>query len=260
MLNGSDPPEGSVLPDNLRVLVIEDEPGVANVFCRYIELSGMRSAWAQTGAEAMAQKATFQPDVVLVDLGLPDTQGTEMVRWLADERDCGIIVVSGLGASADRIVGLELGADDYIGKPPVLRELVARIRAVHRRAQMRNAPPVVKKTASSFVVGAFLVDTRNRTVNDQAGLAINLTSAEFAALEMLIAGDGQPVSRDSLSEIALHHPWRPDDRGVDQLILGLRRKLSATGAQAPIQAVRGVGYAIVSAVKVLEARPGDAVS
>ena len=116
-----------------RVLVIEDDPVVARAFLRGIERASMQAAWASTGALGMALKDKFRPHVVLVDLTLPDISGLALISRLVEQRDCGVVVVSGSGEEADRVVGLELGADDYIVKPMSMREMVARIRAVHRR-------------------------------------------------------------------------------------------------------------------------------
>jgi DNA-binding response OmpR family regulator len=131
------PDEPQDAAQNLRVLLVEDNPAVAATLRLFIERSGMQTAWAPTVGRAIELKASFRPDVALVDLELPDADGMVLIEWLAGLRDCGIIVVSGQGDEAQRIVGLETGADDYIAKPPQLRELVARIRAVHRRASQR---------------------------------------------------------------------------------------------------------------------------
>jgi two-component system OmpR family response regulator len=243
------------LPDP-RVLLIEDNPSVAETLRKFIERSGMRTAWAQTGAKAIELKRTFAPDVVLVDLELPDTNGVALIGWLADLQDCGIIVVSGRGEEAERIVGLELGADDYIAKPPQLREMVARIRAVHRRSHLRAAargearaaaPAVVAPVSPPTQVGSWSVDLQRRAVTDGNGKALGITAAEFAALQELLLAGGQPVSRERLSEAALRRPWRAEDRSVDQLIFSLRRKLGdGDGGSRMIQSVRGAGYILVT--------------
>ncbi len=254
---------------NPRVLLIEDNHAVAETLRRFIERSGMRTAWAQTGAMAIELKRSFEPDVVLVDLELPDTNGVQLIGWLADLRDCGIIVVSGRSEEAERIVGLELGADDYIAKPPQLRELVARIRAVHRRSHSRvaarsdhgpdsangtqapNAGGLTNGAAAAppinpVNVGVWRVDLQRRAVRDSEGKPLSITAAEFAALQELVLAGGQPVSREKLSEAALRRPWRPEDRSIDQLIFSLRRKLGdSEGGARMIQSVRGAGYVLV---------------
>ncbi len=245
-----DPP--APLP-NPRVLLIEDNPAVAETLQKFIERSGMRTAWAQTGAKAMELKRTFMPDVVLVDLELPDTNGVHLIGWLSNMHDCGIIVVSGRSEEAERIVGLELGADDYIAKPPQLREMVARIRAVHRRSHLRAAARGDPRAATAapvmhpVQVGPWRIDLQRRSVSDAESRSLAVTAAEFAALQELVLAGGQPVSRERLSETALRRPWRPEDRSIDQLIFSLRRKLGdGDGGMRLIQSVRGAGYILIA--------------
>lgn len=244
-------PDGTVAPVNdLRVMLIEDDQSVAEVMRSFLRLADLPTAWAPTGAAALELKRSFNPSVVLVDLELPDTSGMALVRWLARLDDCGIIVVSGRGADHERVSLLELGADDYIAKPPNMRELVARIRAVHRRAVLRRvekpAPASDPETPPHIVrAGAWTIDLMSRRVICEDGTVIGTTSAEFAALAELAASPGKPVSRERISETALRRPWRPEDRAVDQLILGLRTKLGDTrGGVRLIQSVRGTGYVI----------------
>jgi DNA-binding response OmpR family regulator len=249
-------------PSSLNVLVVEDEPDVAKTICLFIERSGMRAFWAKDGAEAVEAKRNFAPDVVLVDMHLPDTNGVSLIPWLARGGDCGIIVVSGSSEEAERIVGIELGADDYVTKPPSLRELVARIRAVHRRVMPRAAqaagdPTRVDASAAQpasssgglddiVAVGAVRIDMRRREVVDDAGTRTPLTSAEIRALKVLLERNGEPVSRDQLCEAALHRKLGFEDRSVDQLILNIRRKLSRSdeSGRRLISSVRGAGYAL----------------
>jgi DNA-binding response OmpR family regulator len=228
-----------------RVLVIEDEDEIGNALVRVMQRAGMQTAWARTGAEAFSLNAEFKPEVVLVDLNLPDTNGVALVSWLAKQGTCGVIVVSGAGEEADRIVGLELGADDYISKPPHLRELLARIRAVHRRVQARSTEAPMEHASHAVSIGSFLIDVAHRSVHSNTGERISLTGAEFSALEALLQANGQPVSRDELCRSALHRPWRPEDRSVDQLIFNLRQKLPGEGDRL-IQSIRGAGYLLAA--------------
>ena len=193
-----------------------------------------------TGHDAVALKTSFAPNVVLLDLALPDMDGIELVRFFAKEGDCGVIIVSGLNAESDRIVGLELGADDYVAKPPHVQELRARIRAVYRRVRLRNVAKL-EPSRSLVRLGNITVDLVNRAVQSSQG-RIALTSAEFTALEMLLAAEGETVSRDRLCEASLHRAWRAEDRSVDQLIFTLRHKLSHGDQQHMIHSIRGAGY------------------
>jgi DNA-binding response OmpR family regulator len=238
---------GNPHPDTLgpRVMVIEDDPDIALVLQRYFQRSGIHADLAYTGSQAIALKPAANPDVVLVDLELPDVDGSTLIRWLKQQRDCGIIVVSGSRDEATRVLSLELGADDYVTKPPSLRELVARIRAVHRRLSERATQSADRTTAA---IGDYTVDLNARQVHDASGQPINITAAEFAVLAALIDAKGEPVPRERLSEIALHRPGHAEDRGVDQLIFGLRQKLSAPGeGRRFIQSVRNTGYLLSDA-------------
>jgi DNA-binding response OmpR family regulator len=232
------------------VMIVEDDQDVAHTIRRFIERIGMKTCWARNGAEALRLKESFHPEIVLVDLELPDVNGVSLISWLASQRDCGIIVVSGRGDEVERVVGIELGADDYITKPVPMRELVARIRAVHRRSQ-RLAPAVPPQPAAQAGVvslGSVQVDCQRRTALRRAPSGdetIHLTTAEFVALEALIEAAPQPVAREKLCRLALRRPFLAEDRGVDQLILNLRRKLfDDDSAHSVIVSVRGAGYAI----------------
>ncbi len=237
---------------NPRVLIVEDNQPVGETIQRFLERSGMSTVWAQTGTRAYELKTQFQPDVVLVDLELPDVSGGALIEWLATQQDCGIIVVSSRAEEGERLVGLELGADDYVAKPAQLRELVARIRAVHRRAQRRaTSEPAQPRTPPVPVtvhrIGPYRVDTRARSVTMKDGQIVPLTGAEFMVLQMLLEADGQPVSRTTLCDQALRRPWRAEDRSIDQLVFHLRRKLSEADSNGRlIQAVRGAGYFLVA--------------
>ncbi len=209
----------------------------------------MQTAWATTGTEGLRMGSCFHPDVALIDLNLPDTDGISLVTWLSRRGDCGVILISGVGGEADRVVGLELGADDFITKPAYPREMLARIRAVHRRVRMRNPPESEVQQGSEqdqgkeVTIGQIQVDLIHRSVHTLSGERIGLTASEFAALEVMLAANGKPVSRDQLCEAALRRPWRPEDRSVDQLIFHLRQKLPGSYAGAwLIHSIRGAGY------------------
>ena len=177
---------------------------------------------------------------LLVDLGLPDVDGGGLIPLLTP--DCGVIVVSGRGEEVERVVGLEKGADDYITKPVAMREMLARIRAVHRR---RARPAAPTSEPVRVTLGAVRVDLRRRLVTGRDNSPIHLTAAEFVALEALIMAAPQPVSRDRLCKLALRRQFHAEDRGVDQLVLNLRRKLfDDDSAHSVIVSVRGAGYAI----------------
>ena len=228
---------------NPRVLLIEDDGALASFLLDSMGKADFTAMCASTGTEGIALKDSFKPHVILMDLTLPDMSGMALLSHLADQRDCGLIVLSDLNDEADRIVGLELGADDYMAKPPRLRELVARIRAVHRRVSTRTQPKTVPEPTPAMKVGPIRISAAQRTVHTEDGCKLALTSAEFSALETLAGAAGAVVSRDTLSEAALHRPWRAEDRSVDQLVFNLRHKLPCDeGGGMLIQSIRGCGY------------------
>ncbi|MDE2334349.1 MAG: response regulator transcription factor [Rhodospirillales bacterium] len=219
----------------IRVLLIEDQPTFAHVVRAYLLQQGMDVEWAANGAEAHEKRASFKPEIMLVDLELPDISGFDLVSAYAGRSDCGIIVVTANGEEAARIAGLDSGADDYFVKSGPTRELAARIHALHRRL---SKPPGER-------AGRVFVDAAGRIVTGEAGKQERLTEAEMVALETLLDAAGAAVSRDWLSKVALRRPMHMDDRAVDQLVLKLRRKLSAVGApERLIMSSRNQGYII----------------
>jgi two-component system torCAD operon response regulator TorR len=225
-----------------KILIIEDDAAVGQTLVTALQRSGMETVWVKTGAEALEMKRRFSPDVALLDLNLPDAQGMGLVKHLAQDGACGVIIVSGVTDETDRIVGLEIGADDYVAKPPHLRELMARIRAVHRRVKLRNAKTASPAPRTIVTFGRFKVDLAKRLVQSVDGERIALTGAEFIALELMVAANGEAVSRDRLCRAALHRPWNPEDRSVDQLIFSLRRKLGDSDEDRVVHSIRGQGY------------------
>ncbi|MBV9756226.1 MAG: response regulator transcription factor [Alphaproteobacteria bacterium] len=237
-------PNSEVLP-NPRVLLIEDDPRVGHAMLQFVTKSGMTAKWVRSATEAMGAAEQFAPEVVLVDLGLPDANGLSLISWFAARRSYGIIIVTGNGDEAERVVGIELGADDYVVKPASLRELVARIRAVHRRISTRAVVAETARADLPFRIGRAIAWLNDHRVVDERGEPIHLTAAEFKALEVLLQARGNPVPRERLCELALHRRLGADDRSVDQLILSIRRKLAQEGeGQRLISAVRGAGYVL----------------
>jgi two-component system response regulator RegX3 len=211
-----------------RVLVVEDDDAIAEPLREGLERQGFTVARARTGTEALA--ATL-PDVVLLDLGLPDLEGTEVCRRLRAASSVPIIVLTARGDELDRVLLLELGADDYVVKPFGFRELVARIRAVRRRLQSAGGADVSS-------CGPLTVDRRRRRVALD-GQDIHLTPKEFDLLAALV-GDAGAVRRreDLIAEVWDEHWWGPT-KTLDVHVAALRRKL---GDARWITAVRGVGY------------------
>jgi DNA-binding response OmpR family regulator len=213
----------------MRVLIVEDDEAIAVPLAKGLEREGLAVERVETGADALGNTAHF--DVVLLDLGLPDRDGFDVCRELRARSDVPIIVVTARAEEVDRVVGLELGADDYIVKPFGFRELVARIRAVARRRVPRN-------DVGATDVGALAIDRRTRRVllHDTE---LSLTPKEFDLLAFLADDPGAVRSRQELLEAVWDPHWYGPTKTLDVHVASLRKKL---GDPAWIETVRGVGF------------------
>jgi DNA-binding response OmpR family regulator len=213
----------------VRILLVEDEESIAAPLTEGLRREGFTVERAATGAEALVAGPA---DCVLLDLRLPDLDGYEVCRTIRARSDVPIIMVTARGEEIDRVVGLELGADDYVPKPFGLRELIARIHAVTRRASgpaRRDAP---------IRIGELEVDVRVRRAV-VAGRELALTAKEFDLLAALAADPGAVVTRQQLLERVWHTSWYGQTKTIDVHVGALRRKL---GHPALIETVRGVGF------------------
>jgi DNA-binding response OmpR family regulator len=216
----------------VQVLVVEDDDAIAVPLARGLEREGFTVARARTGTEALALD---RPDVVLLDLGLPDMDGLEVCRRIRAESDVPVIVITARGDEVDRVVGLELGADDYIVKPFGFRELLARIRAVTRRVQPRAEEP------ERAVVGVLVVDRRTHRVT-RADEEVALTPKEFDLLALLASEPGTVFTRGRILEEVWDAHWYGPTKTLDVHVASLRKKL---GDPAWIETVRGVGFRLI---------------
>jgi two-component system, OmpR family, response regulator RegX3 len=217
------------------VLLVEDETSIAEPFARALERSGFRTTVAQSGAQAIELAASLDPEVVLLDLALPDGDGRDVCRELRRSSDVPIIMVTASGTATDRIVGLELGADDYVVKPFVTAEVVARIRAVLRRGRSGA-------DSGELVVGEVVVDlgARRAWKGEQE---LSLTRKEFDLLARLARDAGRVVTRETLMSDVWDMNWFGSTKTLDVHVAWLRRKLGDDPlAPAYIHTVRGVGF------------------
>ncbi|MFR9789798.1 response regulator transcription factor [Streptomyces sp. MB22_4] len=219
--------EATGVTGETRVLVVEDDRGIAESLVRGLRQAGYAVEGVRTGRAALAAPS---PDVVLLDLGLPDIDGVEVCRRLRARSDAAIIAVTARGEEADRVVALDEGADDYLVKPFGLAELLARIRAVLRRR--RPAEPEVLRH------GPLVLDLRTRQVSVD-GRQVTLTPKEFGILECLAADPGRLLSRQQVLERVWDDHWYGPTKVVDVHIAALRRKLGAPGL---IETVYGHGF------------------
>jgi two-component system, OmpR family, response regulator len=230
------------------VLVVDDDPEICNLLAEYLSTHGYEVAQADCGETMRAEVERAVPAVVLLDIGLPGEDGLTLARFLRERYDCGIIMVTAADAVVDRVVGLEVGADDYIAKPFDLRELRARLKSVLRRLETREqkTPPAVAD--APVPVGKCRLDLRSHQLQG-AGGEVALTSMEFDLLKALVEHPNQVLSRDQLLTLTRNREWEPFDRSVDILIARLRRKVEDDPDRpSAIRTVRGAGYMFVPCV------------
>ena len=241
------------MTESVRVLVVDDDPSVRELLEDYLADQGFEALTVDSAAAAREQLGAMPPNVVLLDVGLPGEDGLSLARHIREHYDTAIIMVSGAGETVDRIVGLEVGADDYLAKPFDLRELRARIKSVLRRYQRMAAAdgPDGATTPGPAAgrrirVGAHLLDLDSRQLFDGQGREIPLTRMEYELLEVLVARPNRPLSRDQLLQLTQNRDWDPTDRSLDIRIARLRGKLESVPDKPQlIQTVRGIGYRYV---------------
>ena len=229
-----------------RVVVVEDDPEIRSLLKDYLQRQGFRvdaADGASTLDRLIAQSG--EPDLVVLDIMLPGEDGLSICRRLRAASRVPIIMLTARGEDIDRIVGLEIGADDYLPKPFNPRELTARIRAVLRRLEGPTEP-----RRRRLSVGSYIVDLDSRTVADARGVAVDLTAAEFDLLACFITRPARVLSRDQLMDLTRGRRAEALDRTIDVQVSRLRKKLE-TGPEPLIKTVRGAGY--VLAVTVEEA-------
>jgi len=220
-----------------RILVVEDEPAIADTIVYALATDDFEPYWCATGADALAAQRQQPAALAVLDVGLPDMNGFELFKRL-QQIDAGlpVIFLTARSSEIDRVVGLELGADDYIGKPFSPRELVARVRTVLRRSQ--RAAPAAAATA------AFTIDDEKKTIRFR-GRTLDLSRTEYRLLKVLIERPGRVYSRDELMQRAWDDPASAFDRTVDAHIKALRAKLREVDESAePISTHRGMGYSL----------------
>jgi DNA-binding response OmpR family regulator len=238
----------------LHLAVVDDEPDITQLLAGYLSRQGFRITELQRGEELMALMATDPPALVLLDLGLPGEDGFSIARRLREHWRCGLVIVTGRGDAVDKVVGLEVGADDYVTKPFDLRELLARIKAVLRR--LEPPPPAADAPAATAAAGGLLrfagwtLDPAARRLTDAQGHEVVLTTGEFDLLHVFALAPGRVLTRDFLLERTRRREAGPYDRTIDVQVGRLRKKLH-DDADEPriIKSVRGAGYLFVPAVQ-----------
>jgi len=243
---------------NGRILIVEDDVTVREMLAEYLDTHGYEAVQADGGTVMREAVEKSVPDVVLLDVNLPGEDGFTLARFLRERYDVGIIMLTGSADLADRVAGLEVGADDYVVKPFELRELRARVKSVMRRMQARpSASPVAESPGAAAAppgaaissrvrVAACALDLASHQLFAADGQEIPLTGMEFDLLKAFVERPNQVLNRDQLLTLTRDREWEPFDRSIDIRIARLRRKIEADSEHPQaIRTVRGAGYMFV---------------
>jgi DNA-binding response OmpR family regulator len=235
----------------LHILVVDDDPKVRTLLRRCFEGEGFGVSEAENGLELQAQLDRHPVSLITLDLNLGPENGLDLARQVRQQRNVPIIMLTGKGDAIDRVVGLELGADDYLAKPFELRELLARVRAVLRRSNATAAP---EPSRDRLEFESWIFDLNRRELSrQQTGERVELTTGEFNLLEMFVKRPHRVLSRDDIMDLPRGHDWSPLDRSIDNLVARLRKKIESDPDRPRlIKTVRGVGYTFTAEVR----RPG----
>ena len=242
-------PPMALVPTPPTLLVVDDEPELRGLLAEYFGRHGFAVSVAEDAVEARQRIAAARPDLAVLDINMPGENGLSLARWLREAHPAvAIVMLTTAGEPVDRIVGLELGADDYISKPYELRELLARVRAVLRRSQRQAAAAApasapVTGAARHVPFGDRLLDLDQRKLYAADGAEIEITAAEFDLLALFARHPNRPLSRDQIMEQAHNRGWDVFDRSIDLRVMRLRRKIERNPDKPEVlKTVRNVGY------------------
>jgi len=222
------------------VLLVEDDPPLRMLTARALQENGYICRPASSAPEMWIAFGSGTIDLVLLDVMLPGTSGIELCRQIRQRSDVPIIFISAKGTETDRVIGLEIGADDYLPKPFSTRELIARVRAVLRRGGIDRQGGISRQNEAHF--DGWSVNFPRRELKSPTGALVDLTGAEFDLLSSFLSNPQRVIARERLIELSRNRLGDSSDRSIDVLVSRLRRKLQGAGQHAPITTVRGVGY------------------
>ncbi len=231
-----------------QILVVDDDPKICRLLARYLVQEGYHVITACNGEEMRQLMAAEQPDLVILDLMLPDEDGLSLARALRSESNVAIIMLTGKTDPIDRVVGLEVGADDYVTKPFDERELLARVRSVLRRT-LQDGPPA--STSEKFIArfAGWQLDLSAYELTSPAGERVHLTSHEFQLISALVTRPNRTLTRNEILDLVAGRDWAPYDRSIDVLVAKVRRKIEDDPKNPTlIQTIRGVGYKFTAPV------------
>jgi len=238
----------------LRILVADDDKGMRNMLRRYLCEEAFAVSEASDGAQVRAIFAREKIDLVLLDLTMPGEDGLSIARSIRERTNVPIIMLTGKGELIDRVAGLEAGADDYIAKPFHLREVLARIRSVLRRARpgekMSEAGPLQPVESSGLAFQGWRLNLLKRELNSPDGSPVTLTTAEFELLRVFALHPNRVLNRDQLMDFLKGREWVAYDRTIDAQVVRLRRKIERDPKRPElIKTVRGAGYIFAAEVR-----------
>ena len=234
------------------ILVIDDDPSIRDLVSEYLTDNEMRVSVGASGKDLFDMIDREAIDLVLLDLRLPGEDGMQLARQLRERATVPIVLLTGRNEEADRVMGLELGADDYVTKPFSPRELLARVRAVLRRYQVQATLPERDSTRRAFRFSGWELNLRTRRLTSPSGTTVDLSNGELSLLTALCSAPRRVLSRDQLLSMSRLHEAEVYDRTIDVQILRLRRKIEPDPTRSvTIITGRGAGYQLVSDVETL---------
>ncbi|MBF0613886.1 MAG: two-component system response regulator TorR [Magnetococcales bacterium] len=228
------------MSENQHILIVEDDPVARSLLVAYFEKEGYRISTAENGSQMWERLENERTDLVLLDINLPGEDGFSLTRALRLRSDIGIILVTARKEDMDRIIGLELGADDYVSKPFNERELLIRVRNLLRRTSRQRADEEMPVTRYTFK--GWSLDTERRRLTTPDGGLVPLTNGEYLLLVAFVRKPGRVLTRDQLLEAVSSRDWMPNDRTIDVMVNRLRRKLGESAQPRLLVTVHGVGY------------------
>lgn len=222
-----------------RILVVDDDPHIREVICFALEKTGMTTIIARDGAQALVHVAAQMPDLIVMDIGMPEMDGLEVCKRIRKSSDVPILFLSARDEEIDRILGLEIGGDDYVTKPFSPRELVARVNVILRRTMAQIGEAAGEGTL--LTKGCLVINPQAREVSCN-GAEVTLTALEFTLLKSMLARAGMVFTRDQLMALVYGPGIHVSDRTIDSHIRNIRAKIATAGCSNAIETVHGVGF------------------